>query len=190
MKGGKNMEEVYCMENLLERLHTKDTYALRDAMRIYGDRLLKVAYVYLKDAEMAKDVVQTVFIKLYYKIDQFKDQSSLYTWLYRITVNECKTKLRSWSFRKIFFTDNLPEVKIQADIAEKVVRDETRDEIYNLILKMDVKYRMVILFFYYYDYSIKEIAEIMGMKEATVKTRLHRGKKILKDHLTKRGGEF
>ena len=185
------MESITFMENVLEGIQKQDSEALNKAMELYGDKLLKVASVYLKDDNLACDIVQKVFIKLYNRIDQFENRSSLYTWLYRITINECKSELRSWNFRNIFYTNKLPTRKSDQNIEQNVLDKETRVELYQQILKLDIKYRMVIHFYYYEDLSIKEISSILETNENTIKTRLYRGRKKLKEFLTaKEGGSY
>ena len=177
------MEEVVNMDEIIQRLKKRDDKALKEIMDSYGDSLLRLATAYMKDESLAADIVQQVFIKLYYRIDQFKNNSSLYTWLYRITINECKSQLNSWSFRKIFFTNELPEEKAKANVENNILENELEDEIYNEILKLEVKYRIPIILHYYQELKIKEIAEILDSNENTIKTRLYRARNKLKNYL-------
>ena len=180
-------------DKTVKKLKEKDTTALARVIDRYGDRLMKTAYTYCKDYHLARDVVQNVFIKLYYKIDMFEERSSLYTWLHRITVNECKSKVRKWSFRNIFYRDNMRDISdsreevARAEKPEAVVIDnEKREQIYEQVMALRRKYRMVVYYYYYQDFSVKETAEILGEKEATIKTRLFRARKKLKKMLTGR----
>ena len=185
------MEDVINMDSIVQRLKTKDDTALAEIMDLYGDDLMRLATAYMKDEALAADIVQQVFIKLYYRIDQFENKSSIYTWLYRITVNQCKTKLKSWSFRNIFFTDDLPERNADSNVEKDILDNELEDELYKEILKLDLKYRIVIILYYYHELKISEIAEILDSNENTIKTRLYRGRNKLKDFLTnKKGGYF
>lgn len=184
------MERTTYMDDIVEGLQEHDSDALREAMNVYGDKLLRLATTYVKDENMAVDIVQQVFIKLYYKIEQFDNRSSLYTWLYRITINQCKSKLRTWSFRNIFFTDKLPEQKTESNVENIVVDNETSDELYQGILRLDPKYRLVIVLYYYHDFQIDEIANILETNENTIKTRLFRARKKLKKTLNSKGGYY
>ncbi|MFW6030360.1 MAG: sigma-70 family RNA polymerase sigma factor [Halanaerobiales bacterium] len=184
------MENPTYMKELVDGLQQQDTDALEEVMNLYGDKLLRLAIVYMKDYNLAVDIVQQVFIKLYYHIGQFKDQSSLYTWLYRITINECKSKIRSWSFRKLLFTDNLLEKGKTKNIEEDFIKEESKKELFQEILKLKDKYRLVIVLFYYYDFKINEIAEILETNDNTIKTRLFRGRKLLKNFLIKNKEEY
>jgi RNA polymerase sigma factor (sigma-70 family) len=76
---------------------------IEEIMVTYGTELTMLAYSYVKDVNTAKNIVQNVFIKCYYNLLKYKGESSLKTWLYRITINQCKDYLRSAYFRKIKF---------------------------------------------------------------------------------------
>lgn len=74
---------------------------LTHAMDAHGHYLTRLAYALVKDKEKAEDIVQEVFIRYYLHLDQFEARSSVKTYLYRITVNECRNYFKSWAFRKI-----------------------------------------------------------------------------------------
>lgn len=81
-------------ESLKEKL-------LEEIMLEHGSDLVRLAFSYVKDKETAKDMVQNTFIKCYENLDGFRYESSLKTWLYRITINQCKDYLKSWNYRKV-----------------------------------------------------------------------------------------
>ncbi|MFP4016010.1 MAG: sigma-70 family RNA polymerase sigma factor [Halanaerobiales bacterium] len=180
-------ETVYTDEiissEIISGLKNKDEYALERVIDLYSDKLFRLAYVYLKDRGLAEDTVQKVFIKLYYKAHQFKEESTLYTWLYRITINQCKSKLRKWHFKNIVYTDEVPEKEEANNPDNNLLENELKKELFLHIMKLDLKYRIPLVCFYYYDLSIREIAEVMDEKENTVKTRLYRARNKLKNYL-------
>jgi RNA polymerase sigma factor (sigma-70 family) len=82
---------------------TKDA-VFEGLMSEYGDKILQLVYLNVKDRTIAEDITQEVFISAYRHLETFRGESSYKTWLYRIAINETKKYLRSWSFRKIFST--------------------------------------------------------------------------------------
>ena len=76
-------------------------YVLDKIMIEYGNELVRLAFSYVKDAEIAKDIVQNTFVKCYKKLDSFRFDAQIKTWLYRITINECKDYLKSWHYKMV-----------------------------------------------------------------------------------------
>jgi RNA polymerase sigma factor (sigma-70 family) len=71
-------------------------------MEEYGDMVIRLAFTYVKQKQLAEDISQEVFISCYKNLTTFQNKSSYKTWIYRITVNKCKDLLRSWSFKNLF----------------------------------------------------------------------------------------
>ncbi len=86
--------------SLISKAKNGDTLAFSQLVHQYQKSLIQVAYGFLRDKEEAKDVVQEVLLKAYRKISHFKNESSLYMWLYQIVINQCKDHLRS-KYRKV-----------------------------------------------------------------------------------------
>lgn len=153
-------------------------------MKEYGTRILRLVYFFVKDRSLAEDITQEVFVKVFRHLSEFRGESSIQTWLYRIAVNECKGYLRSWSFRNIF-----PRSAIQQNgyttVEQTVVNTEERASIVQQVLSLSPLYRQVIALHYYEDLSISEIAQVLGTSEGTVRTRLHRARQQLKERMEK-----
>lgn len=156
----------------------------------YGTNVMRLAYFYLKDRDMAEDVTQDVFLKIWQKVNGFRGDSSIKTWILRITVNLCKDRLRSWSWRKLRlmgdeFWETLggsePGPHLQA------VTDERKEILVKAVLSLPVKYREVVVLHYYQGLLTREIAEVTGLKEATVRSRLARARAQLKVKLVQEG---
>lgn len=138
----------------------------------YGDMILRLAYSYMKNIHDAEDVLQDVFVQLMRNIDIFESSEHKKSWLITVTRNLCKNKLKSSWFKK------------RDELVEMPYYDKYKDnDVLDTVMKLPLKYREVIHLFYYEDYSTAEIAEIIGKKESTVRSLLHRGRKILKDIL-------
>ncbi len=138
--------------------------------------ILRLAFSYTKNISDAEDISQEVFTKLYENFNDFEDTEYIKKWCIKVTVNKCKNLfLSSWNKKVLFFTDN-NENKIP-DINSNSKED---NEVLNILLKMSKKYRIVLVLYYYEEYKIKEISEILKINESTIQTRLQRGREQLK----------
>jgi RNA polymerase sigma-70 factor, ECF subfamily len=167
-----------------------NNYHIRDLIELYGKSLLNFAYTYVKDWNLAEDIIQEVFINVY-RHGQLSEITSIKSWLYTITSNKCKDYLRKnylkndilVDMRKFFFkmaNDQTPE--------KDVINTAQYHIISNFILNLPIKYREVIILFYYEDLSVKEISRLLGQKEATVRSKLHRGREMLRKTIDSDGG--
>ncbi|MFN7253401.1 MAG: sigma-70 family RNA polymerase sigma factor [Anaerobacillus sp.] len=167
----------------------KDAW-LEEVMDEYAERLTKLAYNYLKDWSMAQDVVQEVFVTCYEQFEIIDTIRSLKAWLFRITINKCKDVLRSSLFKKVVVNSNLFSLFTTRDLSPEmnlIKRDE--DETLSMcVLSLPIKYREIIILFYYEELSIEEISEMLKLNSNTVKTRLNRGRMKLKNVIE--GGEL
>jgi RNA polymerase sigma-70 factor (ECF subfamily) len=140
------------------------------AVHKYSQTVVKAAFSYLKNTADAEDITQEVFLSLMQNQPEFKNEEHLKAWLIRVAINKCKNHLKSGWFRS---NNPIPE-----NIS---YLPNEQSELLSTVLSLEVKYRLPIHLFYYEEYSIKEIAEILEEKEATIGTRLARGRKKLKD---------
>ncbi|MFD1851427.1 sigma-70 family RNA polymerase sigma factor [Oceanobacillus bengalensis] len=160
-------------------------YILEKMMIEYGNELVRLAFSYVKDTEIAKDLVQNTFIKCYKNIDSFRYDAQIKTWLYRITINECKDYLRSWNYKKVRVKDFINDTtRSFLPSTEKTVIDKYKDkEIKDTIFSLPKLYREVVYLYYYDSLKTEEIADVLGIPANTVKTRLRRAKQRLKPML-------
>lgn len=154
-------------------------YELEQMMNQYGDYIARTCYIYLKDWALAEDAVQEVFIKAYKHMSEFRKESSEKTWLTSIAINICKNYRRTNWFRKV-------QVGIEKTETYNMLEDElmnqiNQSELLKQVMELPIKYREVILLYYYQDFKVNEIAEILGISESSIKMRLNRGRKKLKD---------
>lgn len=155
----------------------------------YGESLLRLAYTYVKNQQAAEDVVQDVFMRAYEKRDEFKGNSSYKTYLYRMTINRCYDHLRSWSFKNVQLANTLAMIFQGENNTENIAIQ--KDEQFILgkeVLSLSLKYREVLVLYYYKEFSIDEIATILACSPNTIKTRLKRAREKLKLQLEKNGG--
>lgn len=142
---------------------------------LYKNDIYRLSYSYTKNISDSDDIVQNVFIKLYKKQELLtKKEEEIKKWLIRITINECKTiLLSSWKKKITSLTDK--EENIKSEI--------TSNEILDAVLQLPKKYRIVTFLYYYENYKIKEISEILKISETNIQTRLQRARKQLKEIL-------
>lgn len=156
-------------------------------MRRYGDQVLRLAYSYLKDVEEAKDAAQEVFLKVYLSLPKFRNQELPYTWIYRVTVNLCRDRLRKKKhFLWQFFEDDSGLIS-SLNTEDQALAKLEEKEIFMAVMSLPEKYREVIFLYYFYQFNINQISAITGAGITLVKTRLHRARKKLKKLLTANG---
>jgi RNA polymerase sigma factor (sigma-70 family) len=155
---------------------------LDEIMTEYGDELVRLAYSYVKDPDIARDITQNAFVKCYKKLDSFRGDAKMKTWLYRITINESKDYLKSWHHKKVQVFDYIQEgtQSLLPSVETTVVKEEKSKEIKDIIFSLPKKYREVIYLYYYDSLNIEEVAEVTQLQVNTVKTRLRRAKQRLK----------
>ena len=156
-------------------------YILEKIMIEYGNELVRLAFSYVKDADIAKDMAQNTFIKCYKNLDSFRFDAHIKTWLYRITINECKDYLKSWNYRMVHVKSFINETakSILPSTEKKVIDKYNNREIRDTILSLPKVYREVVFLYYYVSLNTEEIAKILDVSVNTVKTRLRRAKQRL-----------
>jgi RNA polymerase sigma-70 factor, ECF subfamily len=155
----------------------------------YGKHLINLAYTYCKDWSLSEDIVQEVFISAYKNIDTFKGRSSYKTWLYAITINKSKDFLRKPFMKEPFFQRMKSKVKpVHPNPEEHVIQKEGQHGLAAEVMSLPIKYREVIILYYYDDLSTKEVAGLLNIPLSTAKTRIQRGRQVLRKQLE--GGDF
>ncbi|WP_270180888.1 sigma-70 family RNA polymerase sigma factor [Alkalihalobacillus sp. CinArs1] len=153
----------------------------------YGDMVKKLAFTYVKDLSTAEDITQDVFISCYHHLNTFEKRSSFKTWLYRITVNRSLDTLKTHAFKKWlpYSKTYHPSNELTPEI--KLIQKDDQHAVTESLLQVPHKYRGILYLYYYEELRIREISEITKLNESTIKTRLRRGKQILKLELERRG---
>ena len=164
----------------------------------YQNKVYSIAYRMLKNKDEAKDITQDVFFSVYRSIKQFKGDSKLTTWLYRIAVNACLNRLKSKRTSTMISSED-PKVKSACDSGEinsnfsgKIEDPETAMERKDLsiilekeISRLDEESKTVLLLRDNDGLTYEEIVFVLGIPEGTVKSRLHRARMELKQRLSK-----
>ena len=190
-KGGESVND----EELVKRVKAGDIDAFEDIIAKYEKRVFGVIYNMLKNDNDIEDIAQDVFIKVYRNIDKFKGNSSLYTWIYRITTNMCldymkKNKSMIYIDEKVQLDDS--EVDLQLTSKEKL-QDELYEEkemnqkLNKAIDKLPDKQKAMIVLRDIKGLSYDEISEILEIKLGTVKSQINRARLKLKEILENDG---
>ncbi len=142
---------------------------------LFKNDVYRLAYSYTGCSSDAEDITQSVFIKLYRNMEKFDETLSIKKWLIKVTINECKTLFLSKWYKVI-----VPLTDKEENVSKK---DNEDNSLLESIMELPKKYRLVIYLYYYEEYKIKEIANILKLNENTVKTHLVRAKNLLRDIL-------
>lgn len=141
---------------------------LEETIEKYSNMVYRLAIARTGNSEEAQDVYQEVFLRLAKKMPEFQSEEHKKAWIIRVTINCSKTILNS-SFRKH-----------KAELDENLsFETPERHDIYYAVLKLPIKYKTVVHLYYYENYSIKEISNILRTNENTIKSRLARARKQL-----------
>ncbi len=138
----------------------------------YQSHLYRIAFNICKNREDAEDIVQDTFVQYHISNKEYDDESHIRAWLMRVTINKSRNTLRSF-WRK-------HRQSLESYMEELNFPDSQSEELFEAVMKLPEKQRTVIHLFYYEDYSIKEIAEILHVSESNIKVRLNRGRAALR----------
>lgn len=152
----------------------------------HGEELLRLAYTYVKNKQAAEDIVQDVLLKAFEKQAEFRGEATYRTYLYRMTINRSYDYLRSWHYKNTILGEKIQRLFGRLTEQEVITQSENR-QLAQAVLALPLKYREVIVFTYYYNYSSAEIGKLLNCSSATVRTRIARGREKLKSVLKEDG---
>jgi RNA polymerase sigma-70 factor (ECF subfamily) len=175
---------------LVRRVQAKDEIAFREIVERYQSKVFSIIFGILRNHNDAEDIAQQVFAKIYFSIGNFDFRSSLLTWIYKITVNECYDYLRKKRVRKLVYESDFSEEDSQRMENSEPAMDrapnidstlEKRDLLMKLLAKVSEEDRTLIMLKEVEGHSVEELAEMTGMNENTIKVKLFRTRqKLLK----------
>jgi RNA polymerase sigma-70 factor (ECF subfamily) len=175
---------------LVRRAQADDEMAFRDIVERYQAKVFSIIYGILRNHNDAEDIAQQVFSKVYFSLRNFDFRSSLLTWIYKITVNECYDYLRKKKVRKLVYESEFSEEDALRMENSESARDRTpgvdtslaqRDFVNKLLAKIPEEERNLILLKEVEGHSVEELAEMTGINENTIKVKLFRARqKLLK----------
>ena len=147
-----------------------------EAFRRYGDRVFSAAFSICRNREDADDTVQDTFLKYHTQNLEYMDEAHLKAWLLRVAINRAKDITAAfWRRNRVSWEEYMDELEF--------VQPEDR-RLFQAVMSLPEKYRTVIHLYYYEECSIREIASLLHTGEGTIKSRLSRGRTLLKTMLT------
>lgn len=167
-----------------------DMHALEALFRKYQAAVYQTALGVTRDPQVAEEVLQDTFYRLYRYADRLDGSMPLAPWLYRVSLNLCYNRLkglRAWtdSFHELAERLFSPSSASPEQAAE---RHELQSIVQVALGALEPKHRAVIVLYYLHDYAVNEIAEITGVPAGTVKSRLFHARKLLRQQLEQRYG--
>ncbi len=168
-------------EELIKRAQQGNMVAFGQLVEMYYPTVERFAYQLGNRHDEIEDITQEVFIRVYRFLDQFT-KAKFSTWLYKITLNVTRdfARKRQSNIRKVFKIQQNTKKDDYIEIESAVIQNEEDRTLHIAIQMLDEKYRVPIILFYFHEKKYEEIAEIMGVTLSTVKTRILRGKTMLK----------
>ena len=184
--------------SLIARMRAGDESAVTELDATYRARIQQLAMRYVKTPEDAEEVAQDVLMKVYRRIDAFRGDAALSSWIYRITFNTAMSRLRSQRSMTYF---EIPEQDLMADVEENgghvrhqfpdwsnmadeaVLRGEVRQKLVQALPELPIIYRVPVILRDIEGLSTEEASARLGIKEQTLKSRLHRGRAFLRGKL-------
>ncbi|MAG71346.1 MAG: hypothetical protein CL471_13780 [Acidobacteria bacterium] len=196
------MRDVVAERALIERLQAGDAAAVADLESAYGAKICQLAFRYMKNREDAEEVTQDVLMKVFKKVSAFRGDAALTSWIYRITFNTAMSRLRNAKFSRplevleddrSFFSESGERESYKREPADwsmladdELMRSELRQRLVEALGELPTIYRTPVLLRDIQGLSTQEASAVLRVKTQTLKSRLHRGRLILREKL----GEF
>jgi RNA polymerase sigma-70 factor (ECF subfamily) len=185
-------------EELLRRLKLGDESALSELAVQYGGKIYQLAFRYLRNHEDAEEVTQDVLYKVFRKVGEFRGDAALSSWIYRITFNSAMSRLRSAAYQRAQDEqrEQLPAEGEEASVTslqdvadwsnmadETLLRSQLRRRLVSAVLALPAIYRAPVVLRDLQGMSTEEASAMLRVKDQTLKSRLHRGRLILRKQL-------
>ena len=183
-------------QELIGRLQRREKDAADQLARIYGPMIHQLAFRYMKSWEDAEEVAQDVMMKVVRRIEAFRGDSALSSWIYRITFNTAMSRLRNSKYSR-------PLEVLQADLTkdasapepfdvpdwsglgdDAVMRAQPRDALAQALTELPDVYRVPVVLRDIQGLSTEEASQVLKVKTQTLKSRLHRGRMMLRERLS------
>jgi len=173
---------------LVRRAQAGEETAFREIVERYQTKVFSIIHGIVRQRNDVEDIAQQVFAKVYLSLGSFDFRSSLITWIYKITVNECFDYLRKRKVRKLVYESDLSEDEVrrvensEPHIDRQLPADSTlarRDYVLKLLSRVSEEERMLLMLKEVEGYSVEELAARTGMNENTIKVKLFRARQKL-----------
>lgn len=193
------MRDQISETQLVERLRQGDDSALGELSAVYGSKIFQLAFRYVKNREDAEEVTQDVLMKVYRKIDAFRGDAALSSWIYRITFNTAMSRLRHTRAARMAELADVPVGPGLDDGAggprgndpadwssladEQLLRQQMRERLAEAVDALPSIYRTPVILRDLQGLSTEEASRRLKLKDQTLKSRLHRGRLMLRKRL-------
>lgn len=173
---------------IVRRCQAGDEDAFRQIVEKHQSKVFSIIYGIIRNRNDAEDIAQHVFAKIYFSIKGFDFRSSLSTWVYKITVNECYDYLRKAKVRKLVYESNLGEddqrsienSQLAVDKSPSIdVKTEKRDYLLKILAKVSEEERVLLIQKEVEGRTVEELARMTGLNENTIKVKLFRARQKL-----------
>jgi RNA polymerase sigma-70 factor (ECF subfamily) len=173
---------------LVQRAQAGDETAFREIVERYQSKVFSIIHGIVRQRNDIEDIAQQVFAKVYLSLRSFDFRSSLITWIYKITVNECFDYLRKRKVRRLVYESDLSEEEVRRventdpAIERQISADSSlaqRDYVLNLLTRVSEEERNLLILKEVEGFSVEELAAQTGMNENTVKVKLFRARQKL-----------
>ena len=174
--------------SLVRRAQAGDETAFREIVERYQSKVFSIIHGIVRQRNDVEDIAQQVFAKIYVSVRNFDFRSSLITWIYKITVNECFDYLRKRKVRKLVYESDMSEDEVRRVENTEPSVDRTapadsslaqRDYVTKLLSRVSEEERMLLMLKEVEGYSVEELAAKTGMNENTIKVKLFRARQKL-----------
>lgn len=179
---------------LVQRIQAGEVEKFDELIVKYRERIWSVLYHMTSNREDAADLAQDTFLKAFQSINRFQGQSSFFTWIYRIAVNNALNHLQKNKIRRFFSLEKIRDEESASDVLQQLADTgatsdraaylaELQQKLNEAMQKLSIKHRTVVTLFEIDGLSHEEIAEITGASVGTVRSRLHYAKQLLQSEL-------
>ena len=194
------MAQAETERELISRMQAGDSSAVTELSSTYGPRIHQLAFRYLKNWEDAEEVAQDVLLKVHRKIGAFRGDAALSSWIYRITFNTAMSRLRTSRFSRPHEVQAVDTPTENGALApqepadwssladDRVLRAQMRDRLIDALTFLPEVYRIPVILRDIQGLSTEEASAVLKVKPQTLKSRLHRGRLILREHLAEFAG--
>jgi RNA polymerase sigma-70 factor (ECF subfamily) len=185
-------------DTLLARLQQGDERALSDLADTYGPRIFQLAFRYLRNKEDAEEVAQDVLFKVHRKVGEFRGDAALSSWIFRITFNAAMSRLRSGAYQRAQEEQRIASASEREDVErtspkepadwsdladERLFKSQLGQRLHRAILALPAIYRAPVMLRDIQGLTTEEASAVLRVKDQTLKSRLHRGRLILRKQL-------
>ena len=174
---------------LIQRIKAGDQEAFRELVSIYTPRVFRLVHNLLGNSGEAEDVTQEVFFKVYRKLDSFREDSSFYTWLYRVAFNTAADHRKKRQRKKLVLMEDLARIPVadpKDSPEDHLIRRDLQQEVRDAMAQLPEKFRTVLCLRELEGMTYEEISVELGLQKGTVESRIFRARNRLKAELERR----